>query len=82
MITQYVIRTRVVKIFEKMINGQPFLNPQTQKWEHPQVNLGWAILLEGSYESLLVGKERPDLRVGQRMRIVIEAEENPDGSKQ
>jgi hypothetical protein len=79
MITQYVIKTKIVKIFEKYESGPSVFNITTQKWEVPQVNLGWAILLEGSYESLLVGKEKPDLKVGQRMRIVIEAEEDQHG---
>jgi hypothetical protein len=37
-----------------------------------QRKLGWFILLEGSWESLYIGDERPQLEVGQRVVVTIE----------
>lgn len=33
---------------------------------------GWFVYLEGSYEALLVGKEKPDLQKGDRIKITLE----------
>ena len=36
-------------------------------------DLGWFVGLEGSYESLHVGADEPALKVGQRIRLTVEA---------
>ena len=38
-------------------------------------DLGWFVFLEGSWEGLHVGQERPDLLEGQRVKVKIEAVE-------
>lgn len=37
-------------------------------------DLGWFIRLEGSWESIHVGMEKPDLQVGQMMHVTLRAE--------
>lgn len=35
-------------------------------------SLGWFLFLQGSHEAIHVGMEKPDLRVGDKMKITIE----------
>jgi len=35
-------------------------------------SIGWYIWLEGSYESICVGQQKPELQVGDRVNITIE----------
>jgi hypothetical protein len=35
-------------------------------------DLGWAVLFEGSLEWLFIGREKPDLEVGDPVTIIIE----------
>lgn len=38
-------------------------------------NLGWFIVLTGSWEALYVGQEPPDLKVGDRVEVIIRAKD-------
>jgi hypothetical protein len=51
---------------EKWLSG----HGDTSKFE--KISIGWFIHLEGSWESLFIGYEKPDLNVGDNVIITIE----------
>ena len=67
---RFIIHTSVIAIEErkdhKYVSG---FGPDTV---FADVSRGYFVTLEGSYESLGVGMEKPDLRVGDKMKITIE----------
>ena len=70
----YVFRTKVTSIREEFIKT----NWHTVKdgngkasQECDTVSIGWFLSLQGSYESLHLGHEKPDLVVGQKIEIIV-----------
>lgn len=41
-------------------------------WVHRVESLGWFVTLEGSYEKVCLGPERPDLKAGDRVKVTIQ----------
>lgn len=37
-----------------------------------EISLGWSLFLTGSHEAIHVGMDKPDLKVGDKMKITIE----------
>lgn len=37
-------------------------------------SIGWGVLLEGSYESLMVGMEKPNIKPGDFVTVILEKE--------
>jgi hypothetical protein len=48
------------------------LERKTQLVRSETKDLGWYVLLEGSWNSLYIGEECPDWHVGDEMRVTIE----------
>lgn len=44
-------------------------------WDLPREKLGWFVAFEGSYEAVHVGKEKPDLVIGQELEVTIKTKE-------
>ena len=74
MSTGYTFRTRVITIKEHFESTNWRLEDQGDGRKVPtcdQRSLGWYIKLEGSWESMYVGMEKPDLVQGQAVTISI-----------
>jgi hypothetical protein len=68
----YRIRTRVKSLEEKSKLMGGHKNPDTGMVSIYTEKVGWFVHLEGSYESLFVGKEKPtDLEPGTEVDIII-----------
>lgn len=63
--------SRVVKVERKSSAVRAHKEGDEIKVERQ--DLGWFVLLEGSRESWAVGFDEPDLKVGQRVQVTIEA---------
>jgi hypothetical protein len=68
-LTNYTYRTKVAKIEEKFdrtnwrkVNGESICD---------RVSRGWYLLMEGSRESIYIGTDKPDLRVGQTIEVIL-----------
>lgn len=76
MTIKYVINTRVRSVAEefKMTNYRKVKGTDgaPDYTESDRVSLGWFILLEGSYEKLGVGAEKPVMAKGDRVTITLE----------
>lgn len=67
---RYVIETKVLKIeelFDRKYEGGFGNNTQFKS-----LSKGFFVSFEGSYEKLNLGFERPELKVGDKVKIVIE----------
>ncbi len=77
--SHYIIHARVAKLEEKteavraVVTGK---DPGTGKniYEIERKNIGWFVLFEGSNEWKFLGNEKPNLQVGQKVKIRIEPE--------
>lgn len=70
MTAMYAFRSSITKIEEhkRIVRGYKDEHGQAQFEEK---SLGWFIHLDGSWESLGVGAEKPDLNVGQQMKVLL-----------
>lgn len=69
---RYVINTKVVNIEEEFVPTYLSGFGDTALFENR--SKGWFVYLEGSYEAIHVGAEKPELTKGDRVRITIERE--------
>lgn len=74
--TTYVIPAKIAKIEQKSEAVAAVPNGKNEQgkiiYNIERQDLGWFILMEGSHEYLFLGKEKPDLQVGQEVTIRIE----------
>lgn len=72
--TRYVINTKVVKVEEKFdtIHVSGFGANVVQRQE----SKGWFVYLQGSYEALHLGYEKPAFAHGDAVRITFEKMDN------
>jgi hypothetical protein len=68
--TSYRIKTRVKRVFQEEIYSNWRKNSEG-KQECDTTYGGWFISLEGSYESLFLGEEKPTLEAGMDVYITI-----------
>lgn len=70
MATRYRIKTRVSRVEEKIITLSTHKHGEETITE--KASAGWFVNFEGSWESLFLGKEKPNLQPGQHVNIIIE----------
>lgn len=71
---RYLIPTTVTLVEERF--RRVHLHGAGDAAQFREESLGWFVWLEGSYEMLGVGPEKPALAIGDRIRITIEKETN------
>jgi hypothetical protein len=74
MSTGYSFRTRIITIKEHFESKNWRLEVQGDGSKLPvcdEKSIGWYIKLEGSWESMYVGLEKPDLAEGQAVTVSI-----------
>ena len=66
----YAFPTKVVKVFRH----QPIIRSYKVVDEVHNIteDCGWFVRLEGSYESLFLGMEEPELKAGDRIKVTLE----------
>lgn len=69
--TRYKIPTKVARVEQKSIVQRAWKTADGNVVAVTQKR-GWWVSFEGSWESLYLGEERPDLHVGQDVLITIE----------
>ena len=69
--TSIVIPTKIRKIEQKKRLARAWMDENNRPQIEEEI-LGWAILMEGSWEWLFIGHEKPDLEVGDPVKIIIE----------
>lgn len=65
-----IFEARVVKVSEEFTRVRYHQGPDG-KWTSDAVSRGWFVLLEGSWEKLFWGMERPDVKVGDIMQVTM-----------
>jgi hypothetical protein len=70
-VTRYKIPTKVLRVEQKSIVLRSWKSADG-KVEAVTQKRGWWVSFEGSWESIYLGEERPDLQVGQDVLITIE----------
>ena len=65
----YIMRTRVNEVNE--VHRQEHVSGAGPEAVFRSVSRGWFLLLEGSYEALHVGFDKPELEPGDEIEIVI-----------
>lgn len=70
MTERFAIPTTVTAIEER--KERRYLSGFGEDTKFTEVSLGWFLFLAGSYEAIHVGMGKPDLRVGDKMKITIE----------
>jgi hypothetical protein len=78
--TKYVFYSKVKKIEEKTRAVRSYKTGKKLADGKDEIrveyeDLGWFILLEDSWESIHVGREKPDLEIGRKVKVTIEADE-------
>lgn len=68
--TRYTIPTRAVDVFEK--TDRVYASGLGDKANFVEVSRGWFVLLEGSWEALYLGPEKPGLVAGDKVKITLE----------
>lgn len=69
-LTRYVINSKITSVEEEF---QPcWLSGFGSGAIFENRSMGWFVYLEGSYEALHVGKEKPELQKGDRIKITLE----------
>jgi hypothetical protein len=71
MTTRYKIPTKVVRVEHKSITLRSWKTADGTV-EATTEKIGWWVSFEGSWESIYLGSERPDLYEGQDVLITIE----------
>ena len=67
--TNYVFKSKVLKIEQKSRVLRAWKEGDDVKTDIEQ--LGWFMLLEGSFESIYMGEEKPAFGVGQSVTVTI-----------
>ena len=81
--TPIVFRSRVVKLEsrERVASGRILDRNKSATADNVELRteqLGWFLALEGSYEAVYVGKEKPEgLEIGDVIKITMEKEDGP-----
>jgi hypothetical protein len=68
-IDRYRIYTHVSRIHE--LKSKRWVRGTAKEAEFVEESMGWYLFLEGSWEGLQVGAERPNLEVGDKVLITI-----------
>ncbi len=71
MTTRYKIPTKVTRVELKSVTVRTKLDA-TGKVDATTKKIGWWVSLQGSWESIYLGPERPDLYEGQEVMLSIE----------
>lgn len=66
----YVIYTKIVEVEEHFVPA--YISGFGAEAVFENRSKGWFLYLEGSYEALHVGKEKPELQKGDRIKITLE----------
>lgn len=69
-ITRYIINTKIRAVEEEF--APHFISGFGADAKFENRSLGWFIFMDGSYEALHVGKEKPELQKGDRIKITLE----------
>jgi hypothetical protein len=69
--THYVINTRVKRVEERVERFNWHRDADGQSTCDTR-SIGWWVVLEGSWEGLYLGNERPTLAVGDAVRVTLE----------
>lgn len=70
MTERFAIPTTITAIEER--KDRRYLSGIGDEAVFTDISLGWFLFLTGSHEAIHVGMEKPDLRVGDKMKITIE----------
>jgi hypothetical protein len=68
----YTVLTRVVSVTNEDEIIRVVKGTGKGEWVQEKVNVGWFVLFEGSHEKLFFGKEQPQLKAGDSVKITIE----------
>jgi hypothetical protein len=66
----YTIRTRVLKLEERHVSR--YISGFGDSATFQDVSIGWFLHLEGSYEALFLGMEKPGMQTGDEVKITLE----------
>jgi hypothetical protein len=71
---RYVFYTSVLKVSEQFQDTETWRDSNGQVHVN-RVSLGWFVRLAGSQEQIHVGCEKPELRIGDTVKITLERAE-------
>jgi len=71
---RWVTHTRVLSVREEF--RKTYVSGFGESAKFNERSLGWYAHLEGSYESLHLGSERPEIHAGDRVKITVEKVED------
>lgn len=69
---RYVVQSKVVGVRE--LKSKQYLSGVGAAATFAEHSLGWYLYLEGSYEAIHMGAERPEFEPGDRVKISFEKE--------
>ena len=67
--------SRIKKIEQKRRAVRGYVDQDSGQTMVEYEDIGWFIMLDGSWESWYVGKEQPDFKIGQAVSVTISIEE-------
>jgi hypothetical protein len=76
---RWVTHTRVLSVRKEM--RKIYLSGFGEEAKFREQSLGWYMHLEGSYESLHLGFEKPEIHAGDRVKITVEKVNGDAGDK-